>query len=88
MYAASCVRRFPRNRVLRKCPASVPANIAEACGRQHGKDRQRFMLIARGSATECAALIDLCLIKASLPDAPDAKQHVVRVVQMLTRLCR
>ncbi len=41
-----------------------------------------------GSATECAALIDLCRMKASLPDDPEAKRHVVRVVQMLTRLCR
>lgn len=73
---------------LRRAATSVPANIAEACGRQHGKDRQRFMLIARGSATECAALIDLCRMKASLSDDPDAKRHVVRVVQMLTRLCR
>ena len=73
---------------LRRAATSVPANIAEACGRQHGKDRERFLLIARGSATECAALIDLCRIKAHLPQEPDPKQHIVRVVQMLTRMCR
>ncbi len=32
---------------LRRAATSVPANIAEACGRQHGKDRQRFMLKPR-----------------------------------------
>ena len=56
--------------------------------RYHGRDRERFMAIARGSATECAALIDLCGMKAQVTEANDAKAHVVRVVQMLTKLCR
>ena len=42
------------------------------------------MLIARGSATETAALVDLCRLR--IPDLIQAKQIKVRVVQMLTKM--
>jgi four helix bundle protein len=31
---------------------SIPANIAESCGREHPKDRRRFLTVARGSYLE------------------------------------
>jgi four helix bundle protein len=49
---------FPREETygltaqLRRCCASIPANIAEGCGRSGAPELGRFMLIAMGSASE------------------------------------
>jgi four helix bundle protein len=49
---------FPREETygltaqLRRCSASIPANIAEGCGRSGEAELGRFMLISMGSATE------------------------------------
>jgi len=50
--------RFPRSEIyglrgqLRRCSASIPANIAEGCGRSGAAELGRFMLISMGSASE------------------------------------
>lgn len=49
---------FPRHAVygltsqLRRSTASIPANIAEGCGRSSEKDFARFLTLALGSASE------------------------------------
>jgi four helix bundle protein len=51
-------RRFPDSEKfgitsqLRRCSASIPANIAEGCGRDTAADMARFLQIAMGSASE------------------------------------
>ena len=75
---------------LRRASVSIPLNVAEACGKTTMTDRQRFFAIARGSAMECAAIIDICEILGILsPDVrQQSKQYLLRIVQMLSRLCR
>jgi four helix bundle protein len=67
---------------------SVVLNIAEGAGRRTLRDKARFFTIARGSATECAAVLDLLLARGlvSAPDHRHGRGLLIRVVQMLTRL--
>ena len=43
---------------LRRAACSIPLNIAEAAGRTGKPDAARAYAIARGSAMECAAVLD------------------------------
>ena len=43
---------------LRRAASSIPLNIAEAAGRTGEADAARAYVIARGSAMECAAILD------------------------------
>jgi four helix bundle protein len=75
---------------LRRAALSIPLNIAEGAGRTSGADAARHYAIARGSAMECAAIMDALQVLSVVDDAQHAKavELVARVVAMLTRLCR
>jgi four helix bundle protein len=51
-------RSFPREELygltsqMRRCSASIGANIAEGCGKRGNNEFQRFLQIASGSASE------------------------------------
>jgi four helix bundle protein len=73
---------------LERASISIVLNIAEGCGRRSPADKGRFYSMARGSATECAAIVDL-LRARGLVDEPlrnRARALLVRVVQMLSQL--
>jgi four helix bundle protein len=71
-----------------RASASILLNIAEGCGRFSRSDKAQFYLIARGSAMECAAALDVLLSRGALFPAPHRHAHglLVRVTQMLTKL--
>ena len=75
---------------LRRATLSIPLNIAEGAGKPTDKDRSRFHAIARGSAMECGAILDLLQLQAlASPHAvAEAKALLVRVVAMLSKMCR
>ena len=74
---------------LERASASIVLNIAEGAGRHSSPDKRRFYEIAKGSATECAAVLDLLRVRGvgSPESHQEARVLIVRVVQMLSRLC-
>lgn len=75
---------------LRRAIISVPLNIAEGAGKATDKDRRRFNAIARGSAMECGAVLDLLKLQNLAEPAAiaEAKALCTRVVAMLSKMAR
>lgn len=75
---------------LRRASISIPLNIAEGAGKTSLRERARFHSIARGSAMECGAILDVIgrLGLAKDDDLSGSKALVVRIVSMLSKMCR
>ena len=73
---------------LDRASTSIPLNIAEGNGKYTAADRCRFFDIARGSALECAACLDVLVAKKRLGQADSGKAILVRIVSMLVGLIR
>ena len=73
---------------LERASISIVLNIAEGCGRRSPADKGRFYSMARGSATECAAIVDLLRARGLVDERlrNRARALLVRVVQMLSQL--
>jgi four helix bundle protein len=75
---------------LGRAALSIVNNIAEGAGKFSRPDKKRFYSIAIGSATQSAAMFDVCLrrklIAAETHD--QGKRLLERIVAMLIKLCR
>lgn len=87
--------RMPRGQAdlrdqLRRASTSIPLNIAEASGKTGVADRAHFHAIARGSALECAAILDVLqrLNAIANEDVELGKHLLSRIVSMLSKMCR
>jgi four helix bundle protein len=75
VFANSVIEGLPRGRShladqFTRASMSVVLNIAEGAGKVSKADKRRYYLTARGSATESAALLDVCLRLKLLDTAP------------------
>ncbi|WP_157907121.1 four helix bundle protein [Sorangium cellulosum] len=75
---------------LERAAMSLPLNIAEGAGKPSPADRARYHGIARGSAMECATLLDVSRIMGVVQskDVEQGKRLLSRLAAMLTRMCR
>jgi four helix bundle protein len=73
-----------------RAATSIVLNLAEGAGKYSKPDKRRYYLTARGSATESAALLDICFRLQVLDEAEHqtGKQMLLRVVSMLIKLAQ
>ena len=92
-HSREIMRHIPRGHAdlvdqLRRSAQSIPQNIAEGVGKVSRLDKGKFLSIARGSAMESAAHLDVMRIDG-LVDEPSYQKGVElleRVISMLTKM--
>src|SRR5271157_3943486 len=90
----SLTAKFPRHELygltsqVRRCSASIGANIAEGCGKRGNNEFQRYLQIASGSASELDyhLLLSRDLGFLHEGDYCDLVKSLVEVRKMLTAL--
>ena len=83
----SGLHRHARDQLLRSAQ-SIPLNVAEGNGKRGGEERRRYFEIARGSAMECAATLDVlvALGARSEQEVSEGKKLLLRIAAMLTKM--
>src|SRR6476646_9609974 len=88
--------RFPKHELfglasqIRRCSSSIPANIAEGCGRVGNSEFHRFLQIACGSANELEYhfLLARDLGYISESDHASTEKQLLEMKRMLVALTR
>ena len=67
---------------------SIPLNIGESAGKRNRANSRKYFGIAKGSAMECAAALDVCSVLEIVIEKEkiESKQLLHRIVAMLTKL--
>lgn len=73
---------------LDRASTSVVLNLAEGNGKRSHPDRCRYFDIARGSVVECAACLDVLVVKNRMAaaDAAVGKEKLLGIVSMVAGL--
>ncbi|MFW6202274.1 MAG: four helix bundle protein [Gemmatimonadota bacterium] len=89
------VERIPRRRAfiadqLLRAATSIPLNIAEGAGEYRRREKARFYRIARRSATESAAILDVLATMQMIDESTfhGQKELLDRITAMLTRMAK
>ncbi|HKA35772.1 MAG TPA: four helix bundle protein [Thermoanaerobaculia bacterium] len=82
--------RFGLTSQIRRAAVAIPANIAEGAARRSKREFSRFLLTARGSATELRLLLDIAHETGSLCEGEFQKceQKLDRIFAMTSGLIR
>ena len=93
--ADEVVEGLPRGRAyladqLQRAATSIALNVAEGAGEFSPAEKARFYRMAKRSATESAAVLDVCrrLRLVEPPRLASGRELLLRVVAMLVRLAR
>jgi four helix bundle protein len=93
--ANEIAEQLPRGRgyladQLQRAATSIPLNIGEGAGEFSTGDKARFYRMGRRSATECAAILDVCQQLRLVTDGTfrAARELLIRIVSMLVRMVR
>jgi four helix bundle protein len=75
---------------LERASTSIPLNIAEGNAKSSKKDRARFWRIALGSTLECAAVLDVLVVRTikTETEVAEGKAHLERIAAMLIALLK
>ena len=93
-HVTELLERFPKRMAvydqLDRASTAIPLNIAEGTGKFTPPDRCRYYDTARGSALECAACLDVLVVKKVLQagETTEAKASLVKIVSMLVGLIK
>jgi four helix bundle protein len=75
---------------IRRASLSISLNIAEGAGKVSPGEKRKHYAIARGSAMECAAILDACDVMelTTRDQIRPAYDLLARILGMLTKLIR
>ena len=93
--ADDIVESLPRGRgyladQLNRAATSIISNLGEGAGEFSPKEKARFYRMSLRSATECAALLDVCHRLSVIQEDKRqiGREYLVRIVSMLTKLVK
>jgi four helix bundle protein len=93
VFVEKIVTHLPRGRGylaehLQRAGTSIALNIAEGAGEFSKHEKARFYRIAKRSATECAATLDVCrrLKLVERRQLETGQELLLRIVSMLTKM--
>ena len=71
---------------LRRAATSICLNIAEGAGEHSRKEKGRFYRIAKRSAMECVAVLDVFRAIQLAVETEPGEELLLRIVSMLTKM--